>query len=204
VGTSSTAKRRRRSPEQARAEIVEAAHVFLRERPFRELTVDEVMAATGLSRPSFYVYFRDRHQLLLSIVEEIGAELFAMAERWLRGGGDPVADARAALEGVAAVYAEHGIVLRAIAEAAGTDPEVEAMYRALVQRFVDATAEHIGDEVAGGRIAPVDARETALALVWMNERYFIERLATPPVAPVASVVETLLTVWVRTLYERSP
>jgi AcrR family transcriptional regulator len=198
------AKRRRRSPEQARDEIVAAAEAFLRERPFRELTVDEVMAHTGLSRPSFYVYFRDRHHLLLSLVEEIGGELFAMADRWLRGGSDPVADARAALEGVAVVYAEHGVALRAIAEAASGDPEVETMYRALVESFVDATSAHIADEVAAGRMRGVDPRETARALVWMNERYLVERLGTAPGAPVSSVVETLLTVWVRTLYERSP
>ena len=45
----------------AEAEIVGAAEALLRERSFRELTVDEVMRRTDLSRPSFYVYFRDRH-----------------------------------------------------------------------------------------------------------------------------------------------
>ena len=49
-----------------------------------------------------------------------------MANRWLEGNGDPRADVRAALEGVAAVYAEHGLVLGAIADAAGHDPEVES------------------------------------------------------------------------------
>src|SRR5215210_2889786 len=107
-------RRRRRSPESAEREILGAAESFLRERPFRELTVDEVMARTTLSRSSFYVYFRDRHQLAVRLVESIGGELFAMADRWLDGTGDPRADIRAALEGVAAVYAEHGLVLGAI------------------------------------------------------------------------------------------
>ena len=51
-------RRRRRTPEVAEAEIVAAAESLLRERSFRELTVDEVMRRTDLSRPSFYVYFR--------------------------------------------------------------------------------------------------------------------------------------------------
>src|SRR4051794_36943675 len=140
-------KRRRRSPELAEREILEAAESFLRERPFRELSVDEVMARTTMSRPSFYVYFRDRHHLAVRLVEGIGAQLFDMAERWLSGGGNPVEDVRAAVEGVTAIYAEHGMVLGAIAEAADHDPEVEATYRALIERFVDATAEHIQDEM---------------------------------------------------------
>ena len=193
-------KRRRRSPELAEREILEAAEAFLRERPFRDLTVDEVMARTTMSRPSFYVYFRDRHHLAVRLVEGIGAELFGMADRWLAGDGDPRADVRAALEGVTAVYARHGLVLSAIAEAAGHDPEVETTYRGLIERFVDATADHIEEDVAAGRISPLDTREASRALVWMNERYLRETLGRVPQTPIETVVETLWMVWVRVLY----
>ena len=43
------------------------------------------MARTTLSRPSFYVYFRDRHHLVMRLVEGIGDALFEMATRWLEG-----------------------------------------------------------------------------------------------------------------------
>src|SRR4051794_20856310 len=77
-----TPRRRRRSPESAEREILAAAESFLRERPFHEMTVDEVMGRTTLSRPSFYVYFPDRNHLVIRLVDEVGAEVFAMAERW--------------------------------------------------------------------------------------------------------------------------
>src|SRR5215211_1653038 len=93
-------RRRRRTPEVAEREIVAAAEELLRERPFRELTVDEVMRRTDLSRPSFYVYFRDRHHLVLRVVEHLGAELFQMSDRWLRGNGDGPDLARQALDGI--------------------------------------------------------------------------------------------------------
>ena len=64
----------------AEAEIVAAAEALLRERPFRELTVDEVMRRTDLSRPSFYVYFRDRHHLILRVVEHLGNETIVNME----------------------------------------------------------------------------------------------------------------------------
>ena len=72
-------RRRRRKPEEAEREIIVAAEAFLRERPFRELTVDEVMRRTGLSRPSFYVYFKDRHELVLRIVGHLQGEILAGA-----------------------------------------------------------------------------------------------------------------------------
>jgi AcrR family transcriptional regulator len=197
-------RRRRRSPESAEREIVAAAESFLRERPFRDLTVDEVMARTTLSRPSFYVYFRDRHHLAVRLVEGIGAELFEMSSRWLEGRGDAHEDVRAALEGVAAVYAGHGLMLGAIADAAGHDSDVEATYRGLILRFVEATTARIEEDIAGGRTDAVDARETARALVWMSERYLNEALGRHPRAPVEIVVETLWTIWVRTLYRPEP
>ena len=47
------------------------------------------MRRTDLSRPSFYVYFRDRHHLVLRVVEHIGGELRTMAERWYRAAAGP-------------------------------------------------------------------------------------------------------------------
>src|SRR4051795_10111446 len=117
-------RRRRRSPAEAEREILDSAERVLRSRPLRELTIDEVMAGTGLSRPAFYVYFRDRHDLVLRLIQEIGADLFAVADRWLKSTGESrEQDLRGALEGVVAAYAgPHGRVLRAISDAAGDDP----------------------------------------------------------------------------------
>jgi AcrR family transcriptional regulator len=191
-------RRRRRSPAEAEREILEAAERFLREHPLRELTIDEVMAGTGLSRPAFYVYFRDRHDLILRLIAGIGSELFEMADKWLKGG-----DLRAGVEGVVAVYAKHGPVLRAISDAAVDDPDVEQAYHSLVQRFIDATAEYIRSEQRGGRAEGMTARRTAAALVWMNERYLSMCLGggnmTKQLKP-REVADTLHEIWTRTLY----
>src|SRR5256885_1553381 len=80
-------RRRRRSPAEAEREILESAERFLRERPLRELTIDEVMAGTGLSRPAFYVYFRDRPDLGLRLIGEIGGGVVENGGKGVRGGG---------------------------------------------------------------------------------------------------------------------
>jgi TetR/AcrR family transcriptional regulator, ethionamide resistance regulator len=192
--------RRRRTPESAEREILDAAESFLRERPFRDLTVDEVMARTTLSRPSFYVYFRDRHHLAVRLVEGIGEALFEMAHRWLEGTGDPRQDIHESLRGVATVYDEHGLVLHAIADAAGHDPEVERVYYGLIERFVAATTTRLEGDLRAGSVASLDAAPTAGALVWMSERYLLMTLGRLPKEPVDTVVDTLVTIWVRTLY----
>ncbi len=75
------------------------------------------------------------------------------------------------MEGIVEVYATQGPVLRALADAAADDPEVEEVYGALVQSFIDVTTHHIEAEIEAGRVLPLDAAETARALVWMMERY---------------------------------
>jgi AcrR family transcriptional regulator len=194
-------RRRRRTPEQAEAEIVAAAESLLRERSFRDVTVDEVMRRTDLSRPSFYVYFKDRHALMLRVVEHLRGELRTMSQRWYTGAGDGPALAREAMEGIVDVYAQQGPVLRALADAATHDPEVELVYGKLVQSFIDVTTHHIEAEIAAGRVLPLDAGETARALVWMMERYLNRSLGHRR-ADVSkeTLTDTLATIWTRVLY----
>jgi TetR/AcrR family transcriptional regulator, ethionamide resistance regulator len=91
-------------------------------------------------------------------------------------------------------------VLRALADAAADDPEVERVYGGLVQSFVDATRKHIDAEIAAGRVEPVDAGETARALVWMMERYLNLSLGRAHGTSRDKVAETLTVIWTRVLY----
>ena len=86
-----------------------------------------------------------------------------MANRWLRGHGDPRADCASRCAASPTVYAEHGLVLHAIADAAGHDPEVERVYHGLIERFVDGDRGAHRARHRGRRIAPLDAAPTAAA-----------------------------------------
>jgi AcrR family transcriptional regulator len=195
-----TARRARHDPKETEREILEAAEQLLREHPVREMTVELVMARTGLKRPAFYAHFQDRHDLILRVVADIGERLFAMADRWLQG-EDSEPDVVAAIEGVAGVYLSDGPILRALADAAAADARVEEAYRGLVEAFIDASAEHILAEQAAGRTSPqLDARETARALVWLNERYLSEAFGRQPQDDPEKVVAILARIWLGTLY----
>jgi AcrR family transcriptional regulator len=195
-------RRRRRSADEAEREIVEAAEAFLRERPFRELTVDEVMRRTELSRPSFYIHFRDRHQLVLRVVACLRAELSEMSDRWYKGQGDGATLVREALEGVVGVYERNGPVVRALADAATDDPDIERVYSGLVEAFIDTTADHIEAEIRAGHIEGLDPRPTATALIHLTERYLGETFGRGPQAPPQIAWQTLAEIWTRTLYPR--
>jgi AcrR family transcriptional regulator len=203
--TSTVHTRQRRRPEQAEREILDAAESLLSAGGYGALSVADLMARTGLGRSSFYVYFKDVPDLLRRLLERIEGELFAVAQAWLAGDGDPVDDARRSCEGIVEVYLRHGPVLRALSNAVGQDEAVENAYRGqAVEHFVVAVAERIAEEVARGRIPYPVPLDVARVLVLMNEAYLKETLGRVPPEDPAKVVESLHFIWVRALYGRDP
>ena len=201
--------RRRRKPEEAERAILAAARAFLEEHPFREMTVEGVMIRTGLSRPAFYAYFRDRYEVVTRLLEGIGGLLFALDWRWLSGGevGEEAREVLVdALRAGSQTFVEYGPVLRAIADAAGYDARVEQVYRyGLIERLVGAVAGRISRDVeAGLSPADLDPEETSRALVLMTERYLLDAFGHPERRPSGEesvlVFRTLEGIWVRTLY----
>jgi AcrR family transcriptional regulator len=184
----------------AEQEILNAAEALLRERPFRELTVDEVMRRTDLSRPSFYVYFRDRHHLILRIVERLGGEHQDIADVWYGRSGSGPDQIREAVAATVAVWERDGPVLHALADAAADDPDVEQAHRAIMDASIESAARHIESEIESGLILPVDAVETARALSLMTDRYLVATLGRDRLAKPEVVTQTLCTIWIRTLY----
>jgi TetR/AcrR family transcriptional regulator, ethionamide resistance regulator len=197
-------ERRRQRRQDAEQEILDAASRLLRAQRFRELTVDDLMAATTQSRTAFYRFFPDRNALVIRLLYDLAEELWTMSAVWLSGDGDPLVEGRESIERLVDVYQAHGPLLGAIHEAAALDDEVERVYQDLARRFVDATAARIERDARAGRAIPLpDAREAASALVWMSERYLAAVFARPGLAgPEARelAVATLFTIWMRTIY----
>ena len=168
---------------EARERITAAAAGLMNDRPFRELTVEDVMAAAGLSRTVFYRHFDGLPEVVLALLARIEADVAAEllesepSEDWL-------ADV---LTAAIDMFAEHGPFLRALNGAAGSDAEIEAAYCAFLERWVQET----GNAFGGGE----RAIELARALHLMNGHYLMETLGRDPGFDRELARDTLLTVW---------
>jgi AcrR family transcriptional regulator len=172
---------------------------LLRESSFKDITVDELARAAGISRTAFYFYYRGKNEVLMAAADEVSAETYEEADRWWHGEGPPDQLVRAALEGIAAVFLEHGAILGAAVEATTYDKEFRTFYKALIDRFVSATADHLRREQAVGRLRLLDPEPVAEALVWMAERCNYAFLLLEN-RSVSEVVDSLTGVWVHALY----
>jgi len=190
--------------EAARRALLAAARELLERHAWYELPLDEVTTRAGLSRTVFYRHFGDRQQLLLALLDEIGEDLTATGLRWKEGTGDPAEEVAAGLRELTETYVAHGRLLQALADAAGQDGEVRAMYARLADGLSATVEQRIASEVAAGRSAVRDPREVARALVWMNERYLLAAFGRPPLADPEPVAAALAEVWLATVYGARP
>jgi AcrR family transcriptional regulator len=197
-------QKRRQAREETRAQILAAADQFLRERSFRELSVDELMALTGHTRTVFYRHFDDLPDVAVRLLQEIGGELYEISQEWAADTEGSAEGDRRALAQIVDFFVRHGPLVRSIAEGASHDEAIELIYRSFIDTFVEMTEKSLSARLENGSIQPLDAREVARALTWMNERYFLESFGREPQADPERALEAVWTIWGRTLYSGVP
>jgi TetR/AcrR family transcriptional regulator, ethionamide resistance regulator len=196
VGATARRVRYRKQREDTRQEILDAAAEFLRDRPFRELSVDALMSEVGLTRTAFYRHFDDTTQLVLRLLEELVSRLYPVAERWRAVAGANYPDAaREALGAVVDVFVNDGPLLRAISEAASLDDRIERAYREILEGFIALTATTLDRLAAEGRIDVSDTSALARALNLMNEAYLMDEFGREPFGDRATALATVERIW---------
>jgi AcrR family transcriptional regulator len=167
---------------------------------FADLGIERIATRAGISRTAFYFYFRDKRELLMRLTEDVTELLYAQADRWFSGQGDPAEEMRLAFENIIALYNAHGPLLRAIVEVSTYDEEVAVHWRALLGRFIDATRRRIEAEQAASKAPAMPPAATAFALVWMSERTFYQQLVQSEPFDERTIVDALVAIWMRTVY----
>ncbi len=192
-----------RKSDRTRAEILDAALEFLWAHPFREMTVAALMAPTTHSRPAFYQYFRDVHELMESLILDIERAILSAAAPWFTGTGDPIRLLHESLAGLVSVGYERGPVLRAVADAAPTDERLDRAWSELLGRFDDAVTARIEGDQAQGLIPAFDARPVAVAFNRLDAYTMIEAFGRRPRSQPEPVLDAMVRVWTSTLYGAS-
>ncbi|MEV4423684.1 TetR family transcriptional regulator, partial [Patulibacter sp. NPDC049589] len=156
------------APRVQETALIAAATALLEEgTPYAALSVGAIAERAGQKRTGFYLYFRDKRDLLLAATDQFVAGLFDDADHWWSGTGGR-AELRIALADIAAHYRASRVLVLALVEAAGYDAVIAAHWADEIGRFVDATRERL---VRDGH-AEDEAGQIASALVWMVERSF--------------------------------
>ena len=153
------------------ADVMRAAEELLAAGAnWNDLGIERIALRAGISRTAFYFYFADKRDLLLRLIEQVSAEVYAESDRWFDRESEPEQQVRETLHNIARMYREHDPLLRVIVEVATYDEQMAAHWRGLLERFIDAARERIEREQQAGLIGPMPADAVAFALVYMFER----------------------------------
>ena len=186
--------------------ILSTLERLLEDRPFAEISVDDLARGAGISRPTFYFYFPSKDAVLLTVFERVLAEADATFEG--RADDYTVDPARAWRDGIYAFFEplrRHLAVALAGVAATATNAEIRGLWSTFMQKWIGRTAAVITAERARGA-APdtVPAQDLAAALSLMNERaMFASYSAQKPALDEAAALDTLVHIWVTSIYGQS-
>ncbi|OBJ58234.1 TetR/AcrR family transcriptional regulator [Mycobacterium sp. 1423905.2] len=184
--------------------ILATAERLLEQRPYAEISVDDLAKGAGLSRPTFYFYFPSKDAVLTALIDRVISEADRSADAAL-GGRDAGVDPARVWRSISALFATFGAhrpVTLAGATARASVPEIAARWSTFMEKWIDYTAESIESERDRGA-APntIPARDLAISLNLMNERTMFAAFADEPSAvPAERTVDTLAHIWVSSIY----
>lgn len=209
--TKGTTKAKAKAPAARRRRrdqlILDALEQLLADRPLRDLAVEEIAAAAGITRTRFYFYFKSKHEAYAALLERVLSEvldLYSSSDSWWVRAPE-VRPRDAMLETflrIGQVWSLHGPVLREASDMWNAVPEVRAQWQRLIGELADRTTAAIELERERG-VAPggPPARRLAESVIWYGERVlFLALIEAPGAMSVEEVMRVGTVLWMRTIY----
>jgi len=182
--------------------ILETATRLLDERPIHEISVDDLAKGAGISRPTFYFYFPSKDAVLMTLIERVIIE----ADSALAGISEqPLKDRHAFWRTVSTSSLQGSAHTRECLEPDTRRGRRFRGRRAVVAVHAEVDRQHRRDHRgrAGPRRGPVTlpAHDLATALNLLNERVLMAAFADErPAVPEDHVLDTLVHIWITTIY----
>lgn len=204
AGRASRGRRTARpSGDERELAILATAERLLADRSLADISVDDLAKGAGISRPTFYFYFSSKEAVLLTLLDRVVNEADS-ALATLTGEPDGGRDRmwRTGINVFFETFGSHKAVTRAGQAARDTSAEIRELWSSFMQKWIAYTAAVIeAERDRGAAPQSLPALELATALNLMNERIlFASFTAEQPSVPEGRVLDTLVHIWVSSIY----
>jgi AcrR family transcriptional regulator len=189
--------------EDRESAILATLEGLLADRPFADVSVDDLAKGAGLSRPTFYFYFQSKDAVLLTLLDRVMVEANSRLASFASAlTTDRDASLRAGINAFFATFAAHPAVSAAAAEVKATSPEVRQLWAEFMQRSIDHTTGVIETaRLAADAPRTIPAHDLATALNLMNEAVMTSSIVGfEPSMPADRILDTLVHVWSTSIY----
>jgi|HubBroStandDraft_2_1064218.scaffolds.fasta_scaffold00827_7 AcrR family transcriptional regulator len=154
-GVASEPAYRRLQVDERRRQLLDAGAVLFAQHSYEEISMRQIAAAAGVSKPLLYHYFPSKNELFMAAVTEASSELQELIRP--SGNGTPVEQLTASLDAYLAWIEENGQTWSKLMQSAAALPEA----RELVEGFRARTMELVLAKLTGRR-KPRPALRTAV------------------------------------------
>lgn len=188
--------------------LLQAAGDLIGSRGYHDVTVDDIRRAAGVSRATFYFYFRNKRHIFMKLADSVMNEMYDVAGRHY-----PEKDeySRIILANCAylGVWARRTNIIGEFFALSLVDAEIREMYSRHRARFEDRIAGRLTRLMESSRIPPCDPVLLAAALSSMVEFFAFRFFATHEEVSVDrysfnDAVALLSESWYRAVYGRTP
>jgi AcrR family transcriptional regulator len=134
---------------------------------YTEVSVEQIAHAAGISRSTFYLYFRDKVDVLLRLSGVLKTGSYAIASAWRPTGAEDGLDGLTrTYKDILQHYRKYAALLSAIGEVAAYDPVVRDAWTAYQRQFIDNVIAVLREEQEAGRTpADIDPELAARVIV---------------------------------------
>jgi TetR/AcrR family transcriptional repressor of bet genes len=158
--------------EQRRADIVRGLAAVMAERGYAKATIKEIARAAGLTPGLVHYHFRDKQQILLSLVEDLATLVRSRIDFAATGTPDPFAAIDALLGTEVGVEATAVACWVVIGAEAVRQPEVRVLYEALMHEALEELTKSFRATMRSAGRSDATAAVAAVSVMAAIEGFF--------------------------------
>ncbi|MFZ5597031.1 MAG: TetR/AcrR family transcriptional regulator [Bacillota bacterium] len=187
--------------EMTRQKILDASVEIFFEKGFLDARVDDISNKAGISHGTFYIYFKNKRDVLWDLVKQTFNILYEITEEpWQKG--DIYSSLEESLRGFFRIFKDYVKIIRVWKEVSIFDPEFMELWDRLTQKITLRIQKNIQYSIKKSIGKEVNPAIAAQALSGMVEHfaYMLFIKGTNIDYSMEEVVKTLADLWYNSIY----
>lgn len=167
--------------EATRRRLLNAAETEFGTRGYHGASVSSITQRAEIAQGTFYLYFRSKEEMFLTLVRDIGHQLRAHAAQAIARAANRLEAERLGLEAFFQFTTKHRGLYRIVQESQFVDPQI---FREYYERLAEGYAAALEKAARGGELTKGDAATRAWAMMgiahFLGMRYCLWQKQVPP------------------------
>jgi len=148
--------------EATRRRLLNAAETEFGTRGYHGASVSSITQRAEIAQGTFYLYFRSKEEMFLTLVKDIGHQLRAHSAQAIAKAGSRLEAERLGLEAFLQFTTKHRGLYRIVQESQFVDPQV---FREYYEKLAEGYAAALDKAARGGELARGDADTRAWSIM---------------------------------------